>query len=75
MRWWKKIHEGDEVVITGGMVEEVYFPLETDPDFIVRGYVNGRKADIGLMTSSTDGCVSETYPAVYREVLYETKKA
>ncbi len=78
MSIWKKIPEGAEVIMTGGMTEEVLFPLDTDPDFIVRGYVviDGEKikADIGLV-EWVSGLWQEFHgvePKLYREVRHET---
>ena len=78
MREWKRIPEGAEVILTGGMTEEVLFPEDTDPDFIVRGIItiNGKsiKADIGLV-EWVSGLWEEFHgiePKLYREVGHET---
>lgn len=74
MNEWKRIPEDAEVILTGGMKEEVLFPLDTDPDFIVRGIVtiNGEqiKADIGLIESVSgwNEEFHEVNPRLYREV-------
>jgi len=81
MSFWKRIPEDAEVVITGGMTEEVLFPLESDPDFIVRGYITINderiRADIGLVeaVSGWGECFHELNPRLYREVGHETKKS
>lgn len=74
MSVWKKIPEGAEVIITGGVNEEVLFPLDTDPDFVVRGLItiDGKqiKADIGLIEAvcGWGECFHELNPRLYREV-------
>lgn len=74
MSFWKKIPGNAEVILTGGVKEEVLFPLDTDPDFIVRGYVviNGKriKADIGLIESVSgwNEEFHEVSPRLYREI-------
>lgn len=71
---WKKIPENAEVILTGVVKEEVLLPLDTDPDFIVRGYVviNGEriKADIGLIefVSGWNEEFHEVSPRLYREI-------
>ena len=81
MRPWKKIPEDAGVVLTGGMKEEVLFPEDSDPDFIVRGMViiDGKpiKADIGLFecVSGFNECFHELNPRLFREVGHETEKA
>lgn len=74
---WQKIPEGAEVILTGGMKEEVLFPEDTDPDFIVRGLIviDGMpiRADIGLIeaVSGFNEEFHELNPKLYREVRHE----
>lgn len=66
------------MVITGGMKEEILFPLDSDPDFVVRGLViiDGEtiQAEIGLV-EWVAGLWEEFHgvePKLYREVRHET---
>ena len=80
MSAWQKIPEGAGVVIKGGVYEEVLFPEDSEPDFIVRGIViidgNPIKADVGLVeaVSGWGECFHELNPRLYREVGHETEK-